>query len=140
MISRNAGNYPVWPRGRHPERVALALDDEGRDFDLIELGEAALLGAARRVEWKCQTQEGDGVGLSRGAARDSRAQRSTAGQDREAAKWTLAELRDDRGPGRIQLARWSRAAPSRYPVGLLDERAASVAPTRSGDSIPPPAP
>jgi hypothetical protein len=122
MGSRYAGNLAARAFGRHPEGVALPLYDEGRDFDLIELAEAALLGAARRVEWEGEAHDGDRVRLGCGAARDPRAQRSTTGQDREAAEGTVAQLRDDRGPGRVQLGRWSGATPSRYTVRLLDER------------------
>jgi hypothetical protein len=95
MGSWNAGNCPVCSIGRHPEWVALALNDEGRDYDLIELGEAALLGAARRVKWERKAQDGDRVRLGCGAARDPRAQRSTAGQDRKAAERAIAQLRDN---------------------------------------------
>jgi hypothetical protein len=86
----DADNGAVRPIGRRPEGIALALDDEGRDIDVIELSEAAPVGAARRVEWKCEAYDGDRVGLSRGATRNPRAQRSTAGQDREAAERSFA--------------------------------------------------
>jgi hypothetical protein len=46
------------------------LDDEGRDFDGVELGEAALLGASGRVEREREAEDGDGVGRGCGAACD----------------------------------------------------------------------
>jgi len=107
---------------RHPEWIALALDDERRDLDVIQFREAALFGSARGVKRERETHDGDRVGLGGRAARDPRAQRSTAGQEREAVKGAVTQLRDDQGPGRIQLARWSRTAPARHPEGLLDER------------------
>jgi hypothetical protein len=86
MGSRDAGNFAVRAGGRHSEWVAFALHDEGRDFDIVELGEAALFGPARRVERECKAEDADRFGLGRGAARNPRPQRSTAGQNREAAE------------------------------------------------------
>jgi hypothetical protein len=46
------------------------LDDEGRDFDGVELMEPALLGTSGRVEGKREAEDGDGVGRGCGAACD----------------------------------------------------------------------
>jgi hypothetical protein len=66
----DAGEGAVRAFGRHPERVALALDNEGRDFDGVELGEAALLGATGRVDWEREAEDGDRLGRGCGAACD----------------------------------------------------------------------
>lgn len=121
MGARDAGDLAVRTLGRCPERVVRALDHEGRDVHGVELGEAALFGAARRMEGKREAQDGDRPGLGCGPTRDPRAQRSTAGHEREPAEWAGAKLRKDRAPGSVELARWSRAAPTRDAVGLLDE-------------------
>ena len=110
------------PVGGVPNGSLLALHDEGRDIDGVELREAALLGAAGRVEGEREADEGDRLGVGGRAARDAGAGGAAAGQDREAAEWALVELEDDRRPSRVELARRSGAAPSCYPVGLLDER------------------
>jgi hypothetical protein len=46
------------------------LDDEGRDFDGIELREAALLGTSGRVKREREAEDGDGVRRCCGAACD----------------------------------------------------------------------
>jgi hypothetical protein len=66
----DAGDGAVRAIGWRPERVALALDDEGRDFDGVELREAALLGTSGRVEREREAEDGDGVGRDCGAACD----------------------------------------------------------------------
>jgi hypothetical protein len=86
----DADDRAIPPIGRRPEGIALALDDERRDVKVIELREAASVGAARRVEWEREADDGDRVGLSRGAARNPSAQRSTAGQDRQVAERAFA--------------------------------------------------
>jgi hypothetical protein len=70
VVARDGDDNAIRALGRHPERVALALDDEGRDFDGVELREAALLGASGRVEREREAEDGDGVGRSCGAACD----------------------------------------------------------------------
>ena len=88
--ARDADNGAVRARRRRPERVVLALDDQRRDVDGVELREAALLGVARWVEWEREADDGDRVGLGCRAARDAGARRAAASQDREAAERTLA--------------------------------------------------
>ena len=121
--------------GRCPERVVRALDHEGRDVHSVQLGEAALFGATRRMEGKREAQDGYRPGLGCGPTRDPRAQRSTAGHEGEPAEWVGARLRDDRAPGSVELPRWSRAAPTRDAVGLLHERDAQPSdPSRTGSA------
>jgi hypothetical protein len=91
----DAGDRAVRTLGRCPERVVLALDHEGRDVHSVQLGEAALFGAARRMEGKREAQDGDRPGLGSGPTRDPRAQRSTAGREGEPVEWADAKLRDD---------------------------------------------
>ena len=90
----DAGDLAVRTLGRCPERVVLALDHEGRDVHGVQLGEAALLGAARRMEGKREAQDGDRPGLGSGPTRDPRAQRSTADREGEPAEWAGAKLRE----------------------------------------------
>ena len=109
------------PSGGVPNGSFLALDHKRRDVHGVELGEAALFGAARRMEGKREAQDGDRPGLGCGPTRDPRPQRSTAGHEGEPAEWAGAKLREDRAPGSVELARWSRAASTRDAVGLLHE-------------------
>ena len=128
----------VRARRWHPERVALALYDERRDTDGLELGEAALLGVSRWMDWKREADEGDRVGLDRRAAGDAGARRAAAGQEREPAERAVPQLEHDRGPRSVQLACRSRAPSTRNPVRLLDERDAEPGRTGgfgSGDQI-----
>ena len=73
------------------------------------------------MEGKREAQDGDRPGLGSGPTRDPRAQRSTAGREGEPAEWADAKLRDDRPPGGVELAWWSRTTPTRDPEGLLYE-------------------
>ena len=52
VVAGDLRHLANWARWRHPEPVALALDDEGRHRYGVELGETALrrLAAARRLE------------------------------------------------------------------------------------------
>jgi hypothetical protein len=90
MGTRDAGDRAVRALRRRPERVALALDDEGGDADGVEFVEAALFRAARRVEREREAQDGDRVGLGCGSACDAGAQRSAAAHDGKAAQGTVA--------------------------------------------------
>jgi hypothetical protein len=55
----DAGDGAVRAGRWSSERVALALDDEGRDSEAVELGEAALLGTAGWVEREREAQDRD---------------------------------------------------------------------------------
>jgi len=56
---------------RDPERVALALDDEGGHLDGLELGQASLLRLPRRVKREREAEHGRSACLARGAAGDA---------------------------------------------------------------------
>ena len=114
--SRRAGR-------RHPERVARALHDEHGRGDGLELRKP--IGTCSVPPWRPQrereaehTRRPD---RRRRAARDARARRATAGDEREACERARAELLDDRDPGRVELAGGCGRAPAGDPVGLLDE-------------------
>jgi Family of unknown function (DUF6308) len=108
---------------RHPERIALALDDQGRNVDRIELREPALLRAAGRVEREGKTQDPARIGGGGGAARDAGAGRpTTCQQEVEAAERALEQLGHDCRPRRVELTGRSRASPPSDPVWLLHER------------------
>jgi hypothetical protein len=69
--------------GRHPKRVALTLDDEGRHTHSVELVQSRRLGPSRRVEGKGEAQHGDGAGRLGGAAGHAPAQRPAADDERQ---------------------------------------------------------
>lgn len=121
MGARDPHDHAVRTLRRHTEWVALALDDERGDLNRIELLETTFLRPAGRVERKGEAQNGDRIGHRGGATGDPRTQRPAPGQDGHAAECVLAELGDDRAPSHVELARWSRAASSGYPIGLLHE-------------------
>src|SRR4051812_2138674 len=66
-------------RGRHSERVALALDDERGDGDRVELVEPALLRSARRVDREGEAEHRRRAGLDRRPAGDARTRGAAAG-------------------------------------------------------------
>ena len=93
------------PARRHPERVVLALDDERRDADGVELGQAALLRPARGGgSGEREAEHADRAGRRSGAAGDARAGGAAAGDERQAAELARAELLDDRRPRGVELA------------------------------------
>jgi len=104
--------------GRGPERVALALDDQRRDRDGVELLEAALLRLARWMDREREAENGHGLGLRGGTASDARACRAAADDQRHPRE----ELRHDREPGRVELPGRRGAPPPGDAVGLLHER------------------
>src|SRR5918912_3901888 len=84
------------PRGRKSEWVALALDDERRHPDSVQLREAALLRPPRWVERECEAEHGGRAHFPRGAARDARA-RGAAADEQRRAQLELADHRQPRG-------------------------------------------
>jgi hypothetical protein len=64
----DAGDDAILSGGRHPERVALALDDERRDGHGLELRQAALLRTAGRMKREREAQHGRRLRLGRRAA------------------------------------------------------------------------
>src|SRR5215218_1028492 len=103
---------------RHPERVALALDDEHGDRDGVQLGEPRPLRPPRRVDGEREAQHAGRAGLPRRAARHPRARGPPAAQHRDGAAYHV----DDRDPRRVELVRGRRRLAARHAVGLLDER------------------
>ena len=73
------------PGRRDPERVARALDDEHRDGDGLELGQAArrVARASRRPEREREAEDARGAGGRGRAAGDPRARGAAAGDDRQ---------------------------------------------------------
>ena len=94
-------------RRRHPEGVALALDDERGDLHGVELGQPALariVRLARRVKREREAEHRRSAGLGRSATGDASARRAAARDERNLE----AELLDHGNPGRVELAGRSR--------------------------------
>ena len=119
------GDYLVArARGRHPERVAVALDHENGDRDRVELALSRLGGIVGLAGWvhrEGQTKHGRGVGLRRGAAGDPGAHRPPAGDQGVGEHAALAQVREHREPGGVELPGRRRGLAARDAVGLLDQ-------------------
>jgi hypothetical protein len=114
---------------RHAELISHALDDECRDRHGFELGQPTLrrlLGSARRLEGEGEAEHGDGAGCLRRAAGDSSARRATADDDLQTGQFACPQVLDDGHPRLVELRRPGRRAPTRDPVGLLDQRDADL--------------
>ena len=68
-------------------------------------GSASARGAPGRVQREREAQDADRAGRGRGAAGDPGAGRAAADDERQPAQLAAAQLLDDRGPGRVELAR-----------------------------------
>jgi hypothetical protein len=71
MVARDRNDGPRSAWRRHPERIPFSLHHEYGPADLLELNQTAfrrIIGLARRVQWKRQTEDGVGTGLGRSAA------------------------------------------------------------------------
>src|SRR5213078_1239025 len=77
VIAGHLGNRPVRGRRRHPERITLALDDERRDRDRVELGQPAWgwIAGAARLQGEGQAEDGDAARRLEAAAGHARAER-----------------------------------------------------------------
>lgn len=106
---------------RHPERVALALDDEDRHPDRVELVEPALVGPARRMNGEGEADHTDRTRGRSCSASDARARRSPTRDDPETRERSPAELCDDRRPRSVELCGRRRRPAARDSVRLLDE-------------------
>jgi hypothetical protein len=122
VVARDANDGPSRRGGRHPERVALALDDQHRHLDRVELVQSALLGPPGRMDGKGQAEHAGRPGRRRRAARDTGAGRTPTGHDRQLGQLLVAQLRDDGRSSVVELRCRGRRAPVRNTVGLLDER------------------
>jgi hypothetical protein len=121
--------------GWHAEAIALALDDEDRDGDSVELRQAASARRPalplRRLEREGQAEHGVGSGPGRGAAGDARSGGASADDSGSTDETGGTEVLDHRGPRRIELVgRGGRPSPGDA-VGLLDEGGRE--PERVGD-------
>ena len=88
----------------------------------VELGQARLLRPAGRMDGEGEAEDGDRAGLLGRAARDPRAERAPADDQRQARELVCAQPLEHGAPGRVQLVGGRRRAPARDTVGLLDER------------------
>jgi hypothetical protein len=134
MCSRNEDDGPVRAFGRNAERVALALDDERRHGDRVELGQSALgriLSASRRVYRKRKAEHRDGTDFGGRPAGNASARRPSAAHHRQPAELAIAELSEHAEPRGVELVRRCRTAPARHPVRLLDEHDADPGRERS---------
>ena len=125
MVPRNADDRSARAVRRHPERVALALHDERRDLNRVQLGQPALGGIvalAGRMQWEGEAQDGDCADVRGRATGNPGAGGAAAGDDRKPAQRVRAQLLENCRPGRIELARGRRATTARDSVRLLDER------------------
>ena len=125
MIALHLHHLPRSSGGRHAERISEALNDERRDHHGFELGQPTLRrlpGPARRLKGEGEAEHSDGAGCLRCAAGDSSAHRATADDDLQVSQFGCPQVRDDGNPRLIELRRSGRRAPSRDPVGLLDQR------------------
>lgn len=122
--------------GWQAEAITLALDDQGRDGDGLELRQAARARrtalALGRLERERQAEHGVGSGLGRGAAGDARSGGAAAGDKGSTDKAGGADVLDHRGPRRIELVCRRGRPPPRDAVGLLDEGGRE--PERAGDA------
>jgi hypothetical protein len=122
VIAGDRDDRAVLGGRRHPERVALALDNEHRDVHLVELRQAARFRAPWRMHRKREAEYCDGADCFRGAAGDARSEGPAADHERQTLQFTRPEVIDDGRPGSVELPCRSRAAATRNAIGLLDER------------------
>ena len=147
VIPRHFDNIAVGAGWRDSERVALALDDERRDVDRVELGQATLRWLARTPRWmerERQAEDCDGGGRLRGAAGDTGAERAAADNQLEVSQLLCSEMLIQAASSCAARAGERRPA-TRYGCStsatlIPAARAARDAAARSGASIPPPAP
>jgi hypothetical protein len=123
------------PGRRDPELVSLALHDQSRDGQSIELGQTALgrlsTGSSRRQQGEGEAQHSDGADRLRRPTGHARAQRATADDERQVLQLVLAQVVDHGRPRSVELSRRrGRAAPGDA-VGLLDE--GDIEPFRARD-------
>jgi DNA-binding transcriptional MerR regulator len=126
VVARDPDDGAARPRWRHPEAVALALDDEHRDLDRVQLVDPArpwlLALAGRRLERERQTEDGDGIRVLRRPTGNPSAQRAPAGDQRQATELLRAERLDHRCPGGVKARRRGGGALAGDAIRLLDER------------------
>jgi hypothetical protein len=95
VIPRHAHHSSSLSIRRHPERVLLALDHQHRDVHRLEFVQPRLLGVvalAGRVDREGEAEHGLGSHRFGGPARDARARRATAGDQRQALQLLAAQV------------------------------------------------
>lgn len=108
MISGDAYHDPRWAIGRDPERVALALHDQNRDGDGIELAEPALVRIVAAAGWmdrERQAEDRARAGLRGRSARDASSCGASAEDQRQSGELAVTKLRGDRKPRGVELRR-----------------------------------
>ena len=123
MVPRDAHDLPALRRGRHPERVALALHDEDGDTNTRELVDAGRpVRAPGRMQRKGEAKDARDRGRLSGPAGDARSGRPPAGDERDGCERAAAQTADDGEPRGVELGGRRGAAAAGDAVGLLDER------------------
>lgn len=124
MVPWDLYDRPVGARRRHPERVVLTLNDQHGHPDRLELGQPALgwiVSAARRMKRERQAQDSRHTCLAGGAAGHACPRRTAPSHQRELTQRPLAQPREHRQPGGVELPSGRRRASSGHPVGLFDQ-------------------
>ncbi len=125
MVARDDADRAARSRGRHPEAVVLALDDEHLGVHRLELAQPARpwLGSSAlgRLQRECEAQNADSTGCRGCTAGDPRARRPSADDERQLVEPVGAESLDHGRPGDVEVGRRRRRTPAGDPVGLLDE-------------------
>ena len=115
---------------RHPEPVVLALHDEHRDRDGVELRQAARRGrlalAGGRLEREREADHPGRSGLRGCPAGDPGARGAPADHDGQAAEAASAQVRDHGDPGGVELSRGRGGASAGDAVRLLDQHGRQV--------------
>ena len=126
MVARDDADRAARRRGRHPEAVVLALDDEHLRVHRLELAQPTWprLGSSAlgRLQREREAQNADSTGCGGCTAGDPRARRPSADDKRQLAEPVGAERLDHGRPGDVEVGRRRRRTPPGDPVGLLDER------------------
>jgi hypothetical protein len=122
VVPRYDGDLPPGCGGRQAERVGLALDDQHRNLDAVELVEPALLRPPRRVLGEGEAEDAGRARGRRGPARHAGARRPAAGDERKPGELLPPEVLDHREPRGVEMVRGRGGAAAGHRVGLLDER------------------
>ncbi len=152
MITGHEHDLPALRGRRDAEAVSLALDDERRDLDRVELGETAHRSRAaaplRRHEREGEAEDAGRAGRLGRATGHPRARGAAAGDEREPVKRAPSRSCATTAVHAVSswcAGAWLRRPATRYGCSTSatltrSARAASVAATRSGAVTPPPAP
>lgn len=141
MVAWDTDHYAAGTVGRHPEWVGLALDDEHRDGDGVELREPALrriVPLAGRMDREREAEHRDRLRLGRGPAGHPGTGRAPAGDEGQSLERLGAQVGDDHEPRGIELAGRGRAAATSHQVGLFhqgDANALVVRGSRCRDEV-----